>query len=65
VETQLKAIAIPDVDPFSLPPGSDFSMAAGDFLEIYDEPGQWDAVVSCFFIDTARNPIAYLEVSVV
>ena len=33
-----------------------FSMAAGDFVELYggpDQEGCWDAVVTCFFIDTA------------
>jgi hypothetical protein len=27
------------VDPFDLPEGSNFSMAAGDFLEVYQESG--------------------------
>ena len=34
-----------------------FSMATGDFVEIYghdpESQGQWDCVVTCFFIDTA------------
>lgn len=33
-----------------------FSMTAGDFVETYgaaSQAGQWDAVVTCFFIDTA------------
>jgi hypothetical protein len=33
-----------------------FSMAAGNFTELYSTPqnaGAWDAVVTCFFIDTA------------
>lgn len=38
-------------------------IVAGDFEEIYgsetqpDEPqsGQWDAIMTCFFIDTVRN----------
>lgn len=41
-----------------------FSMAAGDFVEIYSSPDQvakWDAVVTCFFLDTAPNVLAYLE----
>ena len=32
---QLKAVRIPDVIPQGLPEGSDFSMTAGDFLEVY------------------------------
>lgn len=33
-----------------------FSMAAGDFVQTYgdaSQAGEWDAVVTCFFIDTA------------
>ncbi len=33
-----------------------FSMAAGNFVEIYGNPqneGAWDCVVTCFFVDTA------------
>jgi hypothetical protein len=32
------------------------SMSAGDFVELYsahDQHGQWDAVMTCFFVDTA------------
>ncbi|KAF9817374.1 hypothetical protein IEO21_03515 [Rhodonia placenta] len=66
----LRPIAIPDVLPSSLPPGSDFSLVAGDFEEIYGaddkegEPhaGQWDAILTCFFIDTAKNIVNYLRI---
>ncbi|KAI0705395.1 N2227-domain-containing protein [Earliella scabrosa] len=67
----LRAITIPDVLPSSLPSGVDFSLVAGDFEEIYggedanaDEPsaGQWDAVLTCFFIDTAKNVVNYLRI---
>eukprot|EP00053_Salpingoeca_punica_P000454 m.28764 g.28764 ORF g.28764 m.28764 type:complete len:366 (+) comp10329_c0_seq1:45-1142(+) len=59
--SQTRAVMIPDVDPYSLPEGSDFSMAAGDFLEIYSDPAEWDCVATCFFLDTARNVISYIE----
>jgi hypothetical protein len=57
--SMLRAISIPDVLP-NLPAGSNFSLVAGDFEEIYggeadpNEPqsGLWDAVMTCFFIDT-------------
>ncbi|XP_031489285.1 uncharacterized protein LOC116256886 isoform X2 [Nymphaea colorata] len=42
-----------------------FSMCAGDFVEVYNEPSQegaWDSVVTCFFIDTAHNIVEYIEV---
>jgi carnosine N-methyltransferase len=58
---QLREVRIPDVDPSSLPPDSEFGCAAGDFLDIAKEESQWDAVVTCFFIDTAHNVIEYME----
>ncbi|CAO3597148.1 unnamed protein product [Absidia cylindrospora] len=64
--SQLQPIRIPDVVPGNLPSTADFSMVAGDFLEVYGEHGEnqgaWDVVVTCFFIDTARNILKYLEV---
>ncbi|KAI8148881.1 N2227-like protein-domain-containing protein [Fennellomyces sp. T-0311] len=65
-EQQLKPIRIPDIIPSKLPATADFSMAAGEFVEVYggdeDQHGAWDVVVTCFFIDTAKNIMAYLEV---
>ncbi|KAH9947863.1 N2227-domain-containing protein [Amylocystis lapponica] len=66
----LRPISIPDVLPSSLPPGADFSLVAGDFEEIYgaedseneSHSGQWDAVLTCFFIDTAKNIVNYLRI---
>ncbi|KAA1475264.1 N2227-domain-containing protein [Dentipellis sp. KUC8613] len=68
----LKAVTLPDVLPNSLPPEVNFSLVAGDFEEIYgmqdettaDEPqaGQWDAILTCFFIDTAKNIVNYLRI---
>lgn len=50
---------MPDVLPAEIL-GRDFSLVAGDFEEVYgkdsdeEEPqhGLWDAVVTCFFLDT-------------
>ncbi|KAJ7763152.1 N2227-domain-containing protein [Mycena maculata] len=70
-EAMLRPITIPDVLPSGLPAGVDFSLVAGDFEEIYgspeinsDEPqaGQWDAILTCFFIDTAKNIVNYLRI---
>ncbi|KIY53912.1 N2227-domain-containing protein [Fistulina hepatica ATCC 64428] len=66
----LRAISIPDVLPSDLPPNSNFSLVAGDFEEVYgveseeSEPqsGQWDAILTCFFIDTAKNIVNYLRI---
>lgn len=61
---QLKAISIPDVDPNTVRKNKgSFSMAAGDFLQIYlKKPGFWDVVATCFFIDTANNILQYMRV---
>ncbi|KAK8961375.1 hypothetical protein KSP40_PGU011395 [Platanthera guangdongensis] len=42
-----------------------FSMCGGDFVEVYndvDQEASWDAVVTCFFLDTAHNIAEYIEV---
>lgn len=41
-----------------------FSMAAGNFVEIYggaDNKETWDCVVTCFFLDTAPVVMEYME----
>ncbi|XP_069555822.1 carnosine N-methyltransferase isoform X1 [Brachyistius frenatus] len=58
---QTRPIRFPDVNPQNLPLNSDFSMVAGDFVEIYTESESWDCVATCFFIDTAHNVIEYVE----
>ncbi|XP_028312797.1 carnosine N-methyltransferase isoform X1 [Gouania willdenowi] len=58
---QTRPIMFPDVNPQSLPPTSDFSMVAGDFVEVYNDSELWDCVATCFFIDTAHNVLEYME----
>jgi carnosine N-methyltransferase len=58
---QIRAVNVPDVPPSDVPRNAEFSMVAGDFLQVYDDPNAWDAVLTCFFIDTAKNIIAYVE----
>ncbi|PWN49718.1 N2227-domain-containing protein [Violaceomyces palustris] len=62
----LRPIQIPDILPAGfIPPEADFSMVAGEFVEVYSKPEEgkaWDAVATCFFIDTAHNLLRYLEV---
>ncbi|KAK3599760.1 hypothetical protein CHS0354_037241 [Potamilus streckersoni] len=36
---QVEAVTFPDINPSELPENSNFSMAAGDFLEVYKDPG--------------------------
>ena len=58
---QLRPVQIPDIDPTLLPPNINFSMNAGNFIEVYDERNKWDCVATCFFIDTANNIMSYIE----
>jgi carnosine N-methyltransferase len=47
-----------------LPPGErpDMSMVSGEWLQIYkDQSDTWDAVVTCFFIDTAPIVMEYID----
>lgn len=62
----LRTIGVPDVTADTGIEGSgDFSMTAGDFVEIYSRPeelGSWDCIVTCFFLDTAQNVLEYLRI---
>jgi len=63
----LRPVSIPDILPSDLPLGSNFSLVAGDFEEIYgatddENDGQWNAILTCFFIDTAKNIVNYLRI---
>ncbi|XP_048491742.1 uncharacterized protein LOC104902698 isoform X1 [Beta vulgaris subsp. vulgaris] len=62
---QLRPVPIPDILPASSGITEGFSMCGGDFVEVYNDPEQegiWDAVVTCFFIDTAHNIVEYIEI---
>mmetsp|Transcript_9742 Transcript_9742/g.23111 ORF Transcript_9742/g.23111 Transcript_9742/m.23111 type:complete len:396 (+) Transcript_9742:369-1556(+) len=59
---QLQQILVPDELPGGLPANVDFSMVAGDFLEVYrGQVGEWDCVATSFFIDTASNIVDYVQ----
>eukprot|EP01055_Gregarina_sp_Pseudo9_P005842 Gregarina_sp_Pseudo_9__5841@NODE_8_length_7001_cov_28_146941_g6_i0_p2_GENE_NODE_8_length_7001_cov_28_146941_g6_i0NODE_8_length_7001_cov_28_146941_g6_i0_p2_ORF_typecomplete_len644_score211_85N2227/PF07942_12/3_9e91_NODE_8_length_7001_cov_28_146941_g6_i038565787 len=62
-EDHLQVISIPDVCAADgVAANVDFSMCAGDFVEVYmPQKGVWDAVLTCFFIDTAKNVICYIH----
>ena len=60
-EDQSAAVTFPDTDPSLMPADAPFSMAAGDFLEVYTEPDQWHCVATCFFIDCASNVVQFIE----
>ncbi|KAL4523268.1 hypothetical protein Ndes2437B_g00396 [Nannochloris sp. 'desiccata'] len=64
---QLRPVFIPDVVPSELiertAPGL-LGMAAGEFTDVFnhvDYKDYFDAVATCFFIDTSHNIIQYLE----
>mmetsp|Transcript_1403 Transcript_1403/g.2848 ORF Transcript_1403/g.2848 Transcript_1403/m.2848 type:complete len:347 (-) Transcript_1403:1664-2704(-) len=58
----VRGIAIPDVDPSVLDPKVEFSMCAGEFLAAYkDQQESFNAIATCFFIDTAHNILAYIR----
>lgn len=66
LDMQFRAVTFPDRLAADAPiqEGS-LAMTAGDFLEVYGAPSmaqQFDAVVTCFFIDTAHVITDYLEV---
>jgi carnosine N-methyltransferase len=58
-----KRLEVPDVCPADvLPADSDFSMVAGEFVEVYSKQIEcWDCIITCFFMDTANNIIQYVE----
>ncbi|PVD36231.1 hypothetical protein C0Q70_03209 [Pomacea canaliculata] len=58
---QTMHVTFPDINPSDLAEDVSFSMAAGDFLEVYRTSGVWDCVATVFFLDTAHNIVAYVE----
>ena len=56
---------MPDVCPaleMTDPDKYDFSMAAGEFMDVFGEQvKKWDCIVTCFFIDTAHNILDYMH----
>ena len=75
--SQLQSISVPDINPMiylneggvdkvksDVHYGERLSMASGDFCALYKQreyEQHFDAVVTCFFIDTAPNLINYVE----
>lgn len=58
---QARAVRVPDVVPGCT--GGRMSMTAGDFLQVYAEDAYatYDSVVTCFFLDTAKNVVEYVR----
>ncbi|KAL5731497.1 carnosine N-methyltransferase [Ranunculus cassubicifolius] len=62
---QLRGVSFPDIHPASAGITEGFSMCGGDFVEVYSDfshEGAWDAVATCFFLDTAHNIVEYIEI---
>jgi hypothetical protein len=59
----LREVKIPEISPRkSLRGGGALSMAAGEFVEVYkDQDGEWDSVLTAFFLDTAKNVFLYIR----
>ena len=64
-ETPFKKILIPDEnlgEELSKTDTGEMSMVAGEFCRVYKEKiNFFDAIVTCYFIDTANNIIEYIE----
>lgn len=63
-DDMIASVTFPDVEPDNLPEDAQFSMVAGDFLEVYsaqEYENSRDVVVTCFFLDTAHNVLEYIE----
>ncbi|XP_026478168.1 carnosine N-methyltransferase [Ctenocephalides felis] len=58
---QTEPSRFPDVVPILNSPLPNFSMVAGDFLEVYKDPNVWHCVATCFFIDCANNVVEFIE----
>ena len=61
-EDQVKTIRFPDMNPADVPRSIEYSMTAGNFLDVYkNKPNQFDCVATCFFIDTGNNVLDYIR----
>ncbi|XP_017781618.1 PREDICTED: carnosine N-methyltransferase isoform X2 [Nicrophorus vespilloides] len=58
-ENQMLSVKFPDVLPKLTE--SQFSMVAGDFLEVYTDCDEWNCIATCFFIDCAANVVQFIE----
>lgn len=72
LEKRARTVLVPDIDPTSMAKRfqekgavPDFAMHAGEFVSLYSKPeevGQWNAIASCFFLDTAPCITKYVRV---
>lgn len=60
-DSPFKGYSFPDVD-INMERKGKLTMSAGNFLTLYlNQFGEYDCVITCFFIDTAQNILEYIE----
>ncbi|SBS89771.1 hypothetical protein, conserved [Plasmodium ovale curtisi] len=62
-DDHLKIVHLPDVNTYNKAVlNTEFSMCAGELIEVYyNEKEQFDGVLTCFFLDTAKNIFMYIR----
>ncbi|SPJ08521.1 N2227-like protein, putative [Plasmodium sp. DRC-Itaito] len=62
-DDHLKIIQLPDVNTYNkIVLNTDFSMCAGELIEVYyNDKEYFDGVLTCFFLDTAKNIFMYIR----
>ena len=61
---QLQVVEVPDIHHSEVHSSDRMSLTVGDFCSLYTQPkykDSFDAILTCFFIDTASNIIRYIE----
>jgi hypothetical protein len=61
---QTRPVLVPDVSPYRICNCRSPSTSCAEFVSEYQRPEhreRWDAVVTCFFLDTAKNPLDYIR----
>eukprot|EP00742_Colponemidia_sp_Colp-10_P010642 GILJ01011707.1.p1 GENE.GILJ01011707.1~~GILJ01011707.1.p1 ORF type:complete len:377 (-),score=40.79 GILJ01011707.1:33-1136(-) len=64
LEQRISSVKIPDVDVNAFRSQLKISVTAGDFVEVYSDSehiSSWDAVTTCFFLDTGISIIEYMK----
>lgn len=60
VNDQCKEVEFPDTNPRQLQ-NPNFSMVAGEFLELYNKEDAWDCVATCFFVENSHSIVSYVR----
>lgn len=59
-DEHLREVDFPDVDPRQLEQ-ADFSMVAGEFLNLYNAEASWGCIVTCFTLENSHSIISYIR----